>query len=505
MSIDRGTFVRTGASAVVAGAALPLLTPPLRAEAVPMARTRLETFSLNATDVANLRNSVAAMKVLPAKDPRSWFWQSAIHSVLPSWIATLPVGTAPSAANQAKYWNKCPHTSAHGSAEFLIWHRAYLYFFERILRAAGGHPNLSLPYWNYINPAQRHLPAIYRTPTTGNALYIPDRTPALNNGSGTLSAASVDDSAAMASTIFFGTVAANFGGYIEIGTEPGSKGLIEQRPHDTVHGAIGSPGWMGSVPTAAFDPIFWPHHAEIDHLFTLWACAPHGWGPPSSYDAWWDHPVGAFVDADGSTVTPLRREFATNRALGVRYDDERTCLPLQPPPPSGRGFSILSEYASSRAVHLGTSGGLKLSASEPATSTVSLDAKRMGGPANRMFAAASPRKLVLAVNGISYPAEPSVAYDVYAGLPEGTKPDPHGPYHIGSLTFFSHPHAMDKGSQLFDISALARTPGFDASKLDVTFVPFDLVVTEGGAPGAERRSDVQIAGFDVREVTATTP
>lgn len=43
--------------------------------------------------------------------------------------------------------------------------------------------------------------------------------------------------------------------------------------HNAVHGYIG--GYMGAVEIAAFDPIFWLHHANIDRLFAIWqACNP---------------------------------------------------------------------------------------------------------------------------------------------------------------------------------------------------------------------------------------
>ena len=53
--------------------------------------------------------------------------------------------------------------------------------------------------------------------------------------------------------------------------------------HGMYHGLIGGDnvpgsgatgnavgGHMSRVPTAAFDPIFWMHHCQIDHLFALW-------------------------------------------------------------------------------------------------------------------------------------------------------------------------------------------------------------------------------------------
>ncbi len=505
MSISRRQFVRTGSSAALAGAVVPLLSPPSPAEAAVMPRMKLETFSATASNVTRLRTAVAAMMALPAKNHRSWFWQSAVHAVLSSWVSGLPSGTAPPVAQQTQFWNQCPHDPSHGSAEFLIWHRAYLYYFERTLRAVASDPTLSLPYWNYEDPTQTKLPAIYRTPTTGNPLFITQRTPSLNAGTGMLSPGAVDATAALASTIFFGTTSGNFGGYIAIGTEPSNKGLIERRPHDTVHGAIGSPGWMGSVPTAAFDPIFWPHHAEIDHLFTLWDCVDkRTWGPPSSYDAWWDKPVGWFMDASGTAVNPPRRFFAKNATLDVHYDVETPgCVPLTPPPASVSKFSILNEFAAQRSLRLGAVSGVSLSADGPVSSAVPIDAQKLRARGVKAFAANSPDRLILGVGGIEYTTPPSVAYDVYVTSPGPTQAP--GRYRAGVLTFFSHPHGMGKGpagEQLFDITAVAREQGVLADKLEVTFVPFDLVVDADGKPAAKRASDVRIATIELREVTA---
>ncbi|KAJ0302498.1 hypothetical protein COL516b_007033 [Colletotrichum fioriniae] len=49
-------------------------------------------------------------------------------------------------------------------------------------------------------------------------------------------------------------------------------GSIEDA-HNAVHVYIG--GYMGDVRIAAFDPIFWLHHANIDRIFAIWqACNP---------------------------------------------------------------------------------------------------------------------------------------------------------------------------------------------------------------------------------------
>jgi hypothetical protein len=87
----------------------------------------------------------------PLSDPTSWRYQANIYGT----------GDKPLDRQAARLWNQ----SQHGSFFFLSWNRMHLYFFERILRAASGDPNLTLPYWDYSNPAQRALPIAFRQPS----------------------------------------------------------------------------------------------------------------------------------------------------------------------------------------------------------------------------------------------------------------------------------------------------------------------------------------------------
>ena len=513
MSIDRRRFVRTGLSAVaLLGGGFPAVASTLPASAaVPvMPRMSLEEFVRDPNRVADLRKGVDAMKARKPSHPDSWFFQGAIHAVRADWIAdAAKVDPDVNKVDQAKFWNQCPHNPRYGSADFLLWHRAYLHYFEGILRKASGNPVLSLPYWNYPVAARRNLPEIYRVPaSSANPLFITQRVAAMNAGTGQLSpgAVSLD---ALTKKVFFGTTSGAdvFGGLIAIGSEPGNKGAIERVPHDTVHGGVGgATGWMGSVPTAAFDPIFWPHHTEIDHLFTSWDCVGQvNWGPYQV--SWFDAKPWFFHDADGQVQNNPRRYYVDNASLNVRYDDQKpTCTPLPAPRAVEHPVNILQRFASPQAVRLGSSSGVHLSASVPVSRTVTLATRQRLGAANNAvtFAANSPRKLILEVGEITFTTPPSVAYDVYVDLPPGTPPDREGPYHVGTLTFFglgSEGMPMPNGpGELFDISRIARRPGFDPAKLQVTFVPFDLVVTASGGPGTPRESTVTVGTLDVRAV-----
>ena len=43
--------------------------------------------------------------------------------------------------------------------------------------------------------------------------------------------------------------------------------------HDTIHVDVGGRGHMGDPAVAAFDPIFWLHHCNVDRLLALWQMA----------------------------------------------------------------------------------------------------------------------------------------------------------------------------------------------------------------------------------------
>lgn len=85
--------------------------------------------------------------------------------------------------------------------------------------------------------------------------------------------------------------------------------------HNTVHGVTGGTdfdtgvGHMSAVPVAAFDPIFWLHHCQIDRLLAMWQSL--------NWKRWWDesadkHPVDP--DLPGKPDPP-RRDIAPNEDL----------------------------------------------------------------------------------------------------------------------------------------------------------------------------------------------
>src|SRR5262245_16652501 len=256
-------------------------------------RVRQNVKTLSAQQVASLRAGVAAMKARPANDPTSWRFQAAIHG-------TFAAPTSP-------LFNSCQHGTVH----FLTWHRGYLYFFERILRAASGDPELTLPYWNWKDePA---LPQIYRIPAgPTNSLY--DNTRYINDGS-TLDPSVVFDDLETAL------------GYTAFAPFPGFSPSLEASPHGQVHVLTGMN--MSQFETAALDPIFWLHHGNIDRNWDVWLNSGGGRVNPSS-SPFLNQPY-SYADETGTTVTMKVGDMLYSSQLGYRYDDTPNPTPPTAP------------------------------------------------------------------------------------------------------------------------------------------------------------------------------
>ncbi|KAL0564746.1 hypothetical protein V5O48_017294 [Marasmius crinis-equi] len=76
--------------------------------------------------------------------------------------------------------------------------------------------------------------------------------------------------------------------------------------HDGIHVQVGGNGHMSDPSVAAFDPIFFMHHAQVDRLLSLWsALHPGVWVSPStSEDGTWTIPVDTPINKDTS-LTPF--------------------------------------------------------------------------------------------------------------------------------------------------------------------------------------------------------
>jgi tyrosinase-like protein/polyphenol oxidase-like protein len=408
--------------------------------------------------------AIKAMQALPSTNPLSWAYQAAIHGT------TLP-GSFPA-------WNTCQH----GTHYFWSWHRMYLYWFERIIRKMSGDSNFALPYWNYELATERQLPAPFRN--SGSPLFTSNRGAGWNSGAASLSSSAVAISGFMPTIPYYNA-------------QSGCEGT----PHGAVHVSIG--GWMGSVPTAAQDPIFYLHHANIDRLWNLWLKQGGGRTDPLT-DSAWKTTKFLFFDENGNQkwMTGCDVLRALDQ-LKYHYQGEGTqvneyCLKVLP------WWLFEKEF-------LAQLPPIKLPPG-PDPAPFEVDVRELRA---RLLRAVKDEAtdVTLELEGVEADRQPNVYWEVYAGLPKGAAPKPESAHYVGNVALFGHgihdEHQHD-GFQPAEFSfkldrALANTLTADESgNLNITFVARGAVLKgETGAPRSEATVSIGKASLATRRLKKT--
>jgi hypothetical protein len=281
--------------------------------------TRYEVHSVEGTKNLEAMNvALKKMRELPCDNPLSWYYQAAMHWI-PDTIANNQLCSWYGNVSQIKDgWDNCTHSpSGKEKLHFLVWHRLYIWHFEKIVRKLSGYQQFALPYWDYTNPEHRILPEMLRNNNT--SLYEACRFNELNQGkpiAGEIERAL--DMTKLMSYTSYQTFCLN----------------INQAPHGAMHDYIGAgndttgklqfnnpitngvtnTGLMGWVPTAAFDPVFWLHHSNIDRLWQQWSNSPNGKAVMLEQlkDTPWPY---VFFDENGKRV-----EYTIEQALDIAYN-----------------------------------------------------------------------------------------------------------------------------------------------------------------------------------------
>jgi tyrosinase len=255
-------------------------------------RYRKNINCLTADELHDLREALAAMYALAASDPNSF-------ATLASFHGGPPVAYC-----------------SHGSPGFFTWHRAYLMAFENALRVVGC--QVTLPYWDWSSGPTTGVPAACRQPTyvnrvgatVANPLYSGPRA---GGGSQTNRRADIDTTAYddLATSAQAAMSAATFASF-----QSQISGV-----HGSVHVRTG--GDMGSVPTAAYDPIFYLHHGNVDRLWADWQAA-HPGPLPASEASFQLQPFPRPYSVAWQTGSDVE----STDALGYRY--RRFCFRIPP-------------------------------------------------------------------------------------------------------------------------------------------------------------------------------
>lgn len=188
---------------------------------------------------------------------------------------------------------------------FLPWHRAYLFWLEQALQdlVAG----TALPYWDWTTIQQ--IPPAYdgaqadgqANPLFASRMYVPTAEPPL------------DRMTQRAPGEIPGTRLPTAAGIDGLMTDSDWASFSDrlENYHDAVHVWVG--GDMTDISTAAFDPIFFAHHCEIDRIWSIWQGKfGNGGFPPELLD----EPLVPFgkTSRDVLNVQALGYEYAASAA-----------------------------------------------------------------------------------------------------------------------------------------------------------------------------------------------
>ena len=469
---------------------------------------RRDIWSLQPDDpiVIAYGDAITAMKAKASSNPRSWSYQAAIHGTA--------VGSPPALANECR----------HQSWYFAPWHRMYLYYFERIVRAeviaAGGPATWALPFWDYDRSGTNTLPLAFRQSTrpdgSPNPLFVANRNPGINSGAGALPSTVTSPAFALSRPNFTGTTEFGGGTASPVGQFQGRTGRLEQTPHNDIHVQIG--GLMGDPATAALDPIFWLHHANIDRLWAIWDDNTHA--NPSA--ATWADQSFSFFDADGAQVSLRCKDVAdTVNQLDYTYQakvrfpnlrlpnellerfrrrpswppwiKELLGMPTPPRPrPPGPGPDPGPELVG------GTLNPVRLIGNVERV-RVPIDARAQRDAVGD----ATPQQVVLDIENIEAERNPGTVYGVYVNLPESPSPDDLAAHHVGNISLFGiervndppgdgHGHGgMRVAVDITDLVArLTKQGAWNDDDIQVTFRPIGLELADDAPEDDAARGEV---------------
>lgn len=340
---------------------------------------QFEDESGNPTQLLWYAKAVKVMQARPIADSSSWWFYAAIHGEYLTDLITDPNYTYLNWANinyinaEAKldqlpatkqsdlFWNQCQHASWF----FPPWHRGYLVAIENELKKIitnnlNGPEDWAMPYWNYLSNSskygEKNIPPAFTQKSlpdgSSNPLYVPERYGPKGDSNIYVEVGERANDKCQLDTIYNASSASgttnsqNLNGYYYGGKETGfnhgsgGTGDLESSPHNSVHTMVGGrsasnqhAGLMAVPATAALDPVFYLHHANIDRMWTAWNKTGNNnnptdadWlkGPQATGDRHFAMPVDAEYTAWNFTpedVTDTENVNFNGKQYAYTYDD----------------------------------------------------------------------------------------------------------------------------------------------------------------------------------------
>jgi polyphenol oxidase len=412
---------------------------------------RKSIWALSSAEQRRLDAAYAALRALPPDDPRGWLPTAHVHCFFCSGSPGQPSSV-----------------EIHGGWYFMPWHRAYLYFQERILANLVGDDTFFLPYWDWDVPAHTPFPPPYLA--TGSSLVDPYRF----NGNSPLTYTlqdqfdyyNIDIAKRMADPDY----------EMFLGTNPDQLtnhgGNIENGPHGLVHVWVGNPKVdfdnpipdMGILQTAARDPVFFAHHCNIDRLWAVWNSTSPDHANPS--DCLWTDMRWNFFDENKQWRSISAKDVIdTQGSLFYNYGPGTT--------------GSQSDDSQARVFVSGERKTIRQGA-QPTTRDVELPGDIAASPLEAATAATKSKpKLILHIDGIQVPPDSGVAVRVFVNKPDATAETPSSsPNYVGYFVVVpkvapggTHAHANRATNIVLDVTEELPPLMQGTKKLQVTLVP----------------------------------
>ncbi|WBX74895.1 tyrosinase family protein [Tenacibaculum ovolyticum] len=293
-------------------------------------------------DLEAMNVAFKKMREMDCENGLAWYYQGAIHNI-PSEIKGKNNLCSQYQTSKDKLfaWGDCTHKSGiSAKLHFLLWHRMYIWHFEKIIRELSGKKDFALPYWNYGSNIldENIMPQKIRDPK--GYLYEAARYSVLNNGEPipptNLKNIKRTLREIINSPIFLRERTNEDGEKEYFGFSP----ELEKSPHGYMHDLIGGeyanpketfynqiyqkkdfPGLMANVPSAGFDSVFWLHHSMIDRIWESWEVNHLEQRPTLAQleASPWEY---NFIEPNGKEITyTIKEMYDIVFNLGYRYNN----------------------------------------------------------------------------------------------------------------------------------------------------------------------------------------
>ncbi|KAL2969230.1 hypothetical protein AAZX31_15G068700 [Glycine max] len=413
----------------------------------PQVKVRPAAHLVDATYLQNYKEALRRMKALPPNDPRSFTQQANIHCAY-----------CDGAYHQVGFPSL--DFQVHNSWLFFPFHRWYLYFYEKILGSLikDLDPNFALPFWNWDFPNGMPMPAMYTDPKSPlydslrNANHKPPKLVDLDYNGVEDQSSTQEQISTNLNTMYRQLVSSSktptlfFGSPYRAGedSDPGG-GTVENIPHGPVHiwtGDNTQPNFedMGTLYSAARDPIFYSHHANVDRMWSIWKTL--GGKRSDIKDPDWLESGFLFYDENKNLVRVKVKDCLDTRKLGYVYQDvDVPWLEAKPTPRFRR--VVARSFGAGAALAAETTN--KTTNKFPLVLDSSVSALVKRPKKGRSEKEKEEEEEVLVIEGIEFERDLGVKFDVYINDEDDVPGGPSKTEFAGSFVSVPHKHKHKHG------------------------------------------------------------